>query len=63
MLEKNMLVDDGWTVVEPFRHKTGAEATVRISKHGNRLYLNVAAWAHALAGPIADRTIKEDAHA
>lgn len=49
-LDRQMLVDDGWSVVEPFRHKTGAAPAVRVSKGGARLYLNVAAW-QALGRP------------
>ena len=51
-LDRQMLVDDGWSVVEPFRHKTGAAPAVRISKGGARLYLNLALW-QALGRPAA----------
>lgn len=51
-LAPNMLVDDGWAVVEPFRHKTGDAPAVRVSKGGTRIYLNVAAW-QALGRPGA----------
>ena len=59
-LAPNMLVDEGWSVVEPFRHKTGADAAVRVSKGGTRIYLNVAAW-QALGRPEAVKMLWDHA--
>lgn len=60
MLDKNMLVDDGWQVYEPFRHSQNAVSTVRIAKNGTRLYLSAAAW-KAMGSPEVARVLWDKA--
>lgn len=59
-LDRSMVVDDGWSVVEPFRHKTGAAPAVRVSKGGNRIYLNLPAW-QSLGRPEAVKMLWDHA--
>lgn len=56
MLEKNMLVDDGWQVFEPFRHTVNKAPIVRVAKGGRRLYINAAVW-EALGRPELARIL------
>lgn len=61
MLDKNMLVDDGW---RPFVRSAGGgrngDQRVRVSKRGDRLVLSGALWA-ALGSPMAVRVLWDPA--